>query len=94
MMADLEQLQIVRAALTSCKTISEIAHNVKLPEEIVIECLDALRSMGMISKDAFTDTYCPIEEVARNICAQCNQIVEDMGGEKTDRMQDKGIGTK
>jgi DNA-binding IclR family transcriptional regulator len=91
MMADLEQLQIVRAALTSCKTVDDIAHNVKLPKEIVIECLDALKSMGVVSKDAFTDTYCPIEEVAKNICAQCNRIVDDLrGGEKTDGMQDKG----
>ena len=92
MMATLEHLRIVNGALTSCKTADEIAHNVKLPMNSVTECLDTLKSMGVISKDSYSDTYCPIEEVAGNICRQCNKIVEDLGGDKTDRnrMQDKG----
>ena len=84
MMATLEDLRIVNEALTSCKTANEIAHNVKLPIETVTECLDTLKSMGVISKDSYSDTYCPIEEVAGNICRQCNKIVEDLGGDKTD----------
>lgn len=84
MMATLEDLRIVNEALTSCKTANEIAHNVKLPIETVAECLDTLKSMGVISKDSFSDVYCPIEEVAENICMQCNRIVKDLGGDKTD----------
>jgi Fe2+ or Zn2+ uptake regulation protein len=91
MMATLEDLRIVNEALTSCKTANEIAHNVKLPIETVTECLDTLKSMGVISKDSFSDTYCPLEEVAGNICEQCNRIVKDLGGENADRddMQDE-----
>jgi len=90
-MATLEDLKIVNQALTSCKNADEIAHNVQLPRDIVVECLDMLRSMGVISKDSFSDTYCPLEEVAGNICEQCNRIVKDLGGENADRddMQDE-----
>lgn len=84
-MATLEDLKIVNNALTSCKTTDEIAHNVQLPRDVVVECLDALRSMGVISKDSFSDIYCPLEEVAGNICEQCNRIVKDLGGENADR---------
>ena len=84
MMATLEDLKIVNEALTSCKTADEIAHNIKLPIKVVTECLDTLKSMGVISKNDFADIYCPIEEVAENICKQCNRIVKDLGGDKTD----------
>jgi DNA-binding IclR family transcriptional regulator len=83
-MATLEDLKIVHQALTSCKTTDEITHNVQLPRDIVVECLDALRAMGVISKDSFSDTYCPLEEVAGNICEQCNRIIKDLGGENID----------
>lgn len=77
-MTTLEDLRIVYGALTSCKTADEIAHNVMLPMDIVTECLDTLKLMGVISKDSYSDVYCPIEEVAGNICKQCNEIIENL----------------
>ncbi len=97
MMATLEHLRIVYEALTSCKTADEISHNVKLPMDIVTECLDTLKSMGVINKNSYSDIYCPIEEVAGNICRQCNEIIENLeGGEKTDgsSMQDQTASKK
>jgi len=85
MSATTEELVIVRNATTSCKTAEEIAHNVQLPLEIVQECLDALKTMGVISKNDFTGTYCPIEEIAQGICRSCGIITSSLGGETTDR---------
>ena len=78
MAATLEDLNIVFGAITSCKTKEEIVKNVKLSPEIVDEVLDALRNMGKISKDQFTDTYCPLGRVAADVSSCCNKICKAM----------------
>jgi DNA-binding IclR family transcriptional regulator len=78
MPATLEDLNIVLGALTSCKTKNEIVHNVKLPADTVDEVLEHLRKTGRISKDEFTDTFCPIEKVAGEICQSCSAICDAM----------------
>lgn len=77
-MATIEDLNIVLGALTSCKTKEEISKNVKLPMPIVEEVLETLRKLGKISKDDFTEVYCPIERVAEDVCSCCNTICETM----------------
>ncbi len=78
MPATLEDLNIVLGAITSCKTKEEIVKNVKLSPEVVNEVLDTLRKMGKISKDQFTDTYCPISMVAVDVSNCCNIICDAM----------------
>lgn len=78
MPATLEDLNIVLGAITSCKTKEEIVKNVKLSPEIVSEVLDTLRKIGKISKDQFTDTYCPIAAVASDVSSCCNMICDAM----------------
>lgn len=78
MPATLEDVNIVLGALTSCKSKEEISRNVKLAPEVVDEVLEYLRKSGRISKDEFTDTFCPIERVAGEICNSCNTICEAM----------------
>jgi hypothetical protein len=78
MPATLEDLNIVMGALTSCKTKAEIVRNVKLPMDVVEELLEHLRKTGQISKDEFTDTFCPIEKVAGEMCSCCNAICDAM----------------
>jgi len=78
MPATLEDLNIVMEALTSCKTKEEIVRNVKLPSDVVNEVLEHLRKTGRISKDDFTDTFCPIEKVAGDMSRCCTSICEAM----------------
>jgi glycerol kinase len=78
MPATLEDLHIVLEAITSCKTKGEIIKNVKLSPEVVNEVLDTLRKMGKISKDQFTETYCPIAAVAADVSNCCNIICDAM----------------
>lgn len=78
MPATLEDLNIVLGAIVSCKTKEEIVKNVKLSPEVVNEVLDTLRKMGKISKDQFTDTYCPIAMVAADVSNCCNIICDAM----------------
>jgi hypothetical protein len=76
--ATLEDMNIVLGALDSCKTKAEIVHNIKLPADIVDEVLETLRKLGKISKDDFTETYCPIERVADDMSKCCNLICSEM----------------
>ncbi|MFA5452890.1 MAG: hypothetical protein WC248_04915 [Candidatus Methanomethylophilaceae archaeon] len=78
MPATLEDLNIVLGALDSCKTKAEIVRNIKLPANVVDEVLEHLRKTGRISKDEFSDTFCPIERVAGEMCNSCNQICAAM----------------
>jgi hypothetical protein len=78
MPATLEELNIVLGALDSCKTKEEIAHNVKLPADVVNEILEHLRKTGRISKDEYSDTFCPIERVAGDMSRCCTTICEAM----------------
>lgn len=78
MPATLEDLNMVLGALTSCKTKEEIVRNIALPPDIVDEVLDTLRKLGKISKDQFTDTYCPIVRVAADMSGCCNLICNSM----------------
>lgn len=81
MPATLEDLNIVLEAITSCKTKEEIIKNVKLAPEIVNEVLETLRKMGKISKDQFTEVYCPIATVAADVSKCCNIICTSMSTE-------------
>jgi len=79
MSATIEDLNIVRNVLTSCKTRQEIIDKAKLPPEIVDEVLEFLRKEGKIEKDGFI--FCPIEQVAEGVCDCCASICKDLGGE-------------
>ena len=78
MQATIEDLNIILGALDSCKTKEEIMHNVKLPADVVDEVLNTLRKLGKISKDDFTNVFCPIERVAGEMSNSCNQICNAM----------------
>ena len=78
MQATIEDLNILLGALDSCKTKEEIMHNVKLPADVVDEVLNTLRKLGKISKDDFTNVFCPIERVAGEMATSCNQICDAM----------------
>jgi len=78
MPATLEDLNIVLGAITSCKTKEDIVKNVKLSPEIVEEVLRTLRDLGKISKDQFTETYCPIGAVAADVSNCCTMICDAM----------------
>jgi DNA-binding IclR family transcriptional regulator len=77
-MATLEDLNIVINALSSCKTVEEIANNIKLPIEIVEECLEHLKKTGYISQNDDTDEVCPIQQVTDSVCNCCNSICDAM----------------
>jgi hypothetical protein len=77
-MATLEDLHIVFGALGSCKTKAEIVSNVKLPVDVVDDVLETLRKLGKISKDEFSEVYCPIESVADDMSKCCNSICSAM----------------
>lgn len=81
MYATLEDLNIVLGAITSCKTKQEIIQNVKLSPEVVDEVLESLRRMGKISKDQFTEVYCPIATVAADVSNCCSIICKAMSKE-------------
>lgn len=81
MAATLEDLNIVLEAITSCTTKEEIIKNVKLAPDIVDEVLETLRKMGKISKNQFTEVYCPIASVAANVSNCCNIICKTMSKE-------------
>lgn len=74
----LEDVNIVMGALTSCKTKEEIMRNVNLPADVVNEVLEHLRKLNKISKDDFTDRFCPISQIAGEISRNCNGICEAM----------------
>jgi DNA-binding IclR family transcriptional regulator len=76
MVATIEDLNIVIGALTSCKSIQEIATNVQLPISIVEECLTHLKKTGQVSQNDFTDEFCPIEKVTGEVCGCCNAICD------------------
>jgi len=78
MPATLEDLNIVIGALTSFKTKEEIVRNVALPPDVVNEVLETLRKLGKINKDQFTDTYCPLGQVAAGMSTSCNRICESL----------------
>lgn len=88
-MATTEELLIVNNAVTSCKTVDDIVKNVRLPRETVLESLEALKALGKINSDAFSEIYCPIGEIAGNISACCDSMVKQLTGGEKDGVSDK-----
>ena len=80
MTATLEHLNIVVNILTACKSKQDIIDKSKLPEDIVDEVLGTLKKMGNIKEDEYGN-ICPIEVMVNGICACCNDISKELGGE-------------